>query len=198
MKIFVFKDGVISLDKDEIALIKEFNLILRRDKSPKKEQAFKELNYIYQVADKHSYCNKKGLSKKEAHLVAVDLCNLEIDYKPDDLVIAGVRRYEQLRPSQLEDITREIRGAFNTSHRVIKALRLAIETYISKEDIKGEDLQNATVALERLLSLADSIPKKIKALKEMDELVEEEDKNYELQRGGDAIEDSMEPETAIG
>lgn len=198
MKLFKFENGDIALDHDEVALIKEFKAILRRDKDPKKCTAFAEFNYIYQMCDKQSVINQRGLNDKEAHLVAIDVTGLNIAYKPDDLVLAAMRRYEQFRPSPLEQIAKEIRGAFNTSHKVVKALRYKVESYIDKAEISGEDLQNATAALDRLLALADSIPKKMGSLKEIEDIVIKEDKGFDLQRGGEEILDSMDPDNALG
>jgi hypothetical protein len=198
MKLFKFENGVLVLDKSEIALIKEFNAILRRDSNPKKTKAFAEFNYIYQLCDKFSVINQRGLNGKEAELLAKDLSGLDLTYTPDDLVLAAIERYKQLRPSQLESIAKEIRGAFNTSHKVIKAIRQSIEKYLVAEEIKPEDLNNATSALEKLLILSDTIPKRMGALKTIEELIDKEDKDGEVLRGGDEILDSMDPEKAIG
>jgi len=85
MKIFVKEEGILVLARDEIALIKEFNNILRpikpcdEDKTGvKKIRNFQEFLYIYHRCDYNSYPNQNGLNVKDADKWSKDEMRAEL------------------------------------------------------------------------------------------------------------------------
>lgn len=204
MRIFTKVDGNLVLDREEIALIKEFNNLLRRcnpcneDKDgTKKIMNFKEFNYIYHICDYHSYPNQNGLTDKEAHVWSADVVGLPKEWKPDDTVKFAINRYKQIHKSPARELAHEIITTLHLSTKLTKKLRETIEAVIEQEDVKGEELNQLVNNLRAIITLSADLPKQIKGLQETKELIDKEEDKKEIKRGGEEVSDSMNPDNDV-
>lgn len=197
MGLFVLRGNAVELDHDEIALVPEFKAILDSDKSTGTSIAFKEFAYIYAIADPKSKANTKGYDDNDAHEYAITLANLPLDYKPDKIVIAAIERYKKDSDTVANELRKEILLTMNTSVKIVSRLRKIIEKKLDKVDITDQEVITLTDALSKVISINDSLPKQIKALKESERLIAEEQDTEIKGRGGIEISDSMIPEKSM-
>jgi hypothetical protein len=119
IKIFTFdKSGNLSINRVEVALHDCFNKILRRDRGTggdsqgkKKQQAFKELTYIYQIADVLSIPNRHGYSDKEREVYAKEIAGLESTWKPDNTMLEAIDVYRDEQKDISHDVILELLSA---------------------------------------------------------------------------------------
>ena len=205
MKIFSIQDGNIVLEREEVALVKEFNNLLRRvipcEGDPKgnlKLRAFQEFNYIYQVLDYNSFPNKRGLTEEDAHLWAINNAGLPNDWIADPIVLKAMEKYEELIQSPSRDLCRELLITLNNSYRIVRKIRDMIDLKLKSNEITNEDLDILISYQNKLLAIADKLPNTITTLKEVEKLIEyEEDNSKQIARGGDEVLDSMNPDTSL-
>ncbi len=197
MGLFILRGNVVELDHDEIALIPEFKAILDRDKSTGTSIAFKEFTYIYAIADPKSKANTKGYDDKDAKEYAITLSKLPLDYKPDGIVLSAIEKYKDDSDTVANELRREILLTMNTSCKIVSRLRKIIEKKLDKTDITDQEVITLTDALSKVVSINDSLPKQIRALKESEKLILEEQDTDVKGRGGIEISDSMIPEKSM-
>ena len=152
IKIFTFdKSGNISINRVEVALHDCFNKILRRDRGTggdsqgkKKQQAFKELTYIYQIADVLSLPNRHGYSDKEKEVYAKEMAGLTIDWKPDSNILEAIDVYRDEQKDISYDVILELLRTFRLTKKVLSKVRQNIEKKLLT------DAMNNDVAIELL------------------------------------------------
>jgi len=90
---FNFSNGSLVLDPD-IIVVNEFATIYDRDKSPNKEQAYKEFQYIYFTTDfKSPYADYKEDEKIKTIIANIFNSN----WKPDKAIEDAIIKYKELR-----------------------------------------------------------------------------------------------------
>jgi hypothetical protein len=202
MKIFVNDGGVLKLDREEIALIKEFNNLLRRNKpcnedkdGNKKIMNFKEFNYVYCISDYSAYPKQKGLNDKESHAWAISNASLPNDWKPDELVKAAILKYQEVNMSAARELATETQASLHLATKLIKRLRENIEKELDNPD--ASILTQLVTNLEKIMDIAKALPSQIQSLQKVKELIDKEEVNVEQLRGGGEVYDSMNPENDI-
>jgi hypothetical protein len=205
MKLFTFKDGVLTLYKDEIALYPELNSILVRDKGSvgdsdgrKKLQAWKEFMYLYMICDYYSYPNQKGLTEREAHMYGIKEAELPKDWIPDKVILDAMDFYVEANESVARELNKELVASFKNSSRVVKKLRNETEALLAKPSLTAVEVGQLTDMQNTLLDIAVKLPKNLKALQESADLIKKEEQEGEIGRGGDMVLDSQDPDKAIG
>ena len=200
----MLRDGKISLYRPEIALIKEFNTILRRDRGShndstgrKKFFAFKEFHYIYMVADYDSYPNIHGLNEKSTDAYARKEAELPDDWRPDKKVKVAIARYRSLQDNVAKKATKELYMLFRSSLSRVKNLRLSLDKLMDREDLSLEEIERLHELLDKTFKMAANIPVQIEALRlAIENINKMEHKGQEI-RGGGIIPDSANPETTL-
>lgn len=205
MNLFVYKSGQLSLYKDEILLHPELAEILVRDKGSvgdsdgrKKLQAWKEFTYLYMICDYASYPNQKGYSEIEAHKYAIDVANLPDTWIPDKIVLAAMDFYVEANMSIAKEVAKELLASFKNSAKVVKKLRDTTNTLLEKTSLSSVESGQLADIQQTIMAISTALPKHLKALRESEELIKKEDKEGVIGRGGEAISDSQDPDTAIG
>ncbi len=205
MKIFAIQDGVLVLDREEIALIKEFNNVLRRvipcEDDPTgrlKVRAFQEFNYIYSICDYNSYPNKNGLSEEEAHYWAVDNAGLPPDWKPDQVVFEAMQAYSRLVDTPSRELSRELLISIRNTYKIVRKVREKVDEKLEHDELDNSDIDELISYQNKLMAIADKVPSMVNSLKNVIEMIDkEEDINKEYVRGGNEIDESMNPDTSI-
>lgn len=186
MNIFTIRNGKLELDSDEILLIKEFARIYENDKTEKKLDAFKKFKYIYQICDYKSLPNQEGFNDKEAHSFAVEVADLDINYKPEADVKAAIKIYKRIRYNVLRESVLELKRSFKTIIQVIASARKRLEDNLDSEDANNETVTASIDIIAKLLSLSNSLNSQIKTLSEtLRQIHKEEEKAKESEIRGD-------------
>lgn len=207
MKLFILKNYNLEIDKDEVLLHKPFAKIFRRDRNPNKTTAFKELKYIYCIADHKSKANQDGFNETETLKYALEVSELPNNYVPDELVLEAIQLYKKLNSTVVRETNLELLKTFNNFSKAIEILREDIEFKINElktnsgltVDQKNSLRKALLEQLTEVMTLSGKIPKAIDDLHySIKKVKEEEDKlDGNLMRGGQAIVDSMDPENDI-
>jgi len=209
MGLFKVEGGLLVLDKEEIRAISCFRTVLERDKGSegdhdgrKKYYAFKEFYYIYWVADLFSAGNKGGYSEKEIHKQAIKESRLDDNYKPDKLVKECISYYREEQLSSLptlaalSNLIKGIRLSEQISQKMINNIQVIIDTGEERRlkqlennepiDIAQESIeaQGLIGLLEQLTKIANTIPKTLNTLKDLQEQVTKEQSGSQFVRGG--------------
>lgn len=205
MKLFVYKEGVLSLYKDEILLYPELSAILTRDKGSlgdsdgrKKLQAWKEFTYLYMICDYSSHPNQHGMNELEAHKYAIDIAGLPDKWIPDSVVLAAMDFYVNTMTSVAKEVAKELLASFKNSARVVKKLRDTTNALLDKSTLNSIESGQLADIQQTIMAISTSLPKHLKALKESEDLIKKEEKEGIVGRGGEVVADSQDPTTAIG
>ncbi len=122
---FILEEGRIVNINPKVLLIPEFGRLWNRDRTKNKANALKEFAFIYFMADFQSEYNAYGLDKDEQ--VADDIFG-DPKYRPDDMVMDALGKYEKLQDTH--------------SMRMLKAIRKQADRLIRHNEIeamKGDD-----------------------------------------------------------
>ena len=192
MKLFKLVNNNIVLNIDEIILVKEFNALLKRDKSHNKSRAFEEFKYIYFVYDYSSPYVQKGYG--EVILKAKALDNCEITIEEDDLVKSAIDVYKDLQDSLELRIYLNLIKSFDITDKIIDKIREDITLKLS-EDSSVDNINSLVSSLKTLLTLANDIPDKLESLKKCENLIKKQQESQGLARNNTVITDSMIPKS---
>lgn len=203
VKLFELKQGSISLAKDEVLLIPEFQFIYKRDKgSPgdsegrKKLRAFKEFSYIYYIADIDSPCNAQGMKGREAHEFAVRNSGLETKYKPDDHIKGAIKKYKELTVDINRELITTLLGIFRNTLLRVKKIDESLNEFLDGP-VSVSDTEQVVKLQKELFQISTELPGQIERLNTALEQVKLMETKGELMKGGDEIPESAMPDTSI-
>lgn len=206
MKFFKFENGEIVLDKAEIALYSNFKKILSRDRGGRvpgdpdgrlKMYAFREFAYIYFKCDFEAYPSQHGLNEQEAHHYAVQQARLEKNYDPDEVVKAAMRQYENEHLSPGKKSIKSLIRLFVSNDRIVSKIENNITATLDLPTLTRDQITELLTYQKQLIEIATSVPAQVKKLREAMTLLEEEDKEVKIARGGSEVALSMDPENDI-
>lgn len=114
------------LDKDEVRLHPPLYEIFKRDRGSKgdsdgrlKLQAFKELAFIYYLADIEADCSKFGYTGKEANEKGRVFARLDSDFKPDKLINEAIQYYKDYQKDDpINLILQELKIGLRNNYRI--------------------------------------------------------------------------------
>lgn len=206
MKFFKFIDGLVELDKDEIALYPNVKKIITRDHGGKitgdpdgrhKFFAFRELTYVYFMRDFSAYPTQHGLNEKEAHMYAIKNAQLPKDYQPDEVVLALMAQYEKEHLSPAKKSIKTLIRLFTLNDKVVEKIEKNLNDTLSLPTLNREQIKEILEYQEKLIEIATSVPKHAKDLREAINLLEEEEKTVQIIRGGAIKAESMDANNPI-
>lgn len=176
-KILIVRDRDIKFNKDELRTIREFRLLIERDKSARdketgedKQQAKKELTYI------HFYCDYTSpfveLGDDNRHVQSVKSAGLPDNWKPDKLVKEAMTVYEDIQYTPAIRSIREVREALATSYEVAKILNKQNKNILKSmqaklDDFKSDNIKAAELAADNQL-LIKNMDDTMKLLKQVE------------------------------
>jgi len=204
---FELTDKGLIIKDESIMLVECFNEVYKRDQSPNKEQAFKELHYVWQMSDIRSNSLKKGLKGRELVRDAIKAVKLPADYKADHWVAECVKYYREDRSNIVVTSYMNLLTAFGTANQTIEFLDDVLRTKIatireSAEDdetsmIDSDTIRLLTSSIRELLTLGTELPKKIQELKAIKDRALSDNKSGGIGRGGVIVSDSMNPTNSV-
>jgi len=204
---FELTDKGLIIRDDTIMLVPCFNEVYKRDISSIKEQAFKELHYIFQMSDIRSSSLKKGLKGKELIKDAIKSVKLPADYKADNTVANCIKYYRDDRSNIVVTSYMNLLTAFGTANQTIEFLDDVLRAKISsikdsaKDDetsmLDSDTIKLITSSIRELLTLGTEVPKKIQELKGIKERALSDNKSGGVGRGDVLITDSMNPANSV-
>ena len=150
MNLFFLEDNKVKITPETL-LIGAFKSIWDRDKSKSKEEALKELGFVYYMADYKSIYLSYPESKREEQVI-LDIVK-DSKWKPDEIIKTAIVKYEEL---QQTPSLRMLKGA--------RKAQEAITNYyeeISQDPTKvnSKSVQAIAMSLEKMGKIAESIDK---------------------------------------
>lgn len=192
MEFFKFTDGVVELDRKEIALYPNCQEILKRDKTYNKAQAYKEFTYVYFVCDFRAYPTTNGLSAASAHHYAVVHSGLPTQYEPDPTVRQLMEQYKKEHLSIGKKSTATLLRIFGFNDIILEKLEGNINLMLQNAALTKDQISELIAYQKQLLEIATNVPVQVKKLKEAMTLLESEDKEIVIGRGGKEVSLGMQ------
>lgn len=196
MNLFTLNNNVLSLNNIEILLVKEFEVLLSRDKNIDKSTAWSEFKFIYYVGDPLSYPNQNGFNEKNTISFACKECGFKEDYVPDEVVKAALNKYIKLRTSIITNVCQELLISFKSSADVLKKIRFRVEDLLVKPILTLDEIREVIALQKEIMVMASSIPENINRITNIQKEIENSGK--ELLRGKYEKSNSMDANTSLG
>jgi len=171
------------LDKDVLALYS-------RDNTPDKRRYLGDCGVIYYLGDPKSPVRQQGLSDSECLKEAIDNFNLDVNYKPDELVVKLIRRYYQQNITKagvtIENLQRALHISDLACNKILDLLNAKM-----RGDIAEGDIPTVLASIDSLTKRIEDMPKLSKALTQAYENLRDEEET-QTARGGTVILSSMD------
>lgn len=166
MHIFEIKNNQVVIQPEAFP-IPEFNYLWNRDKSKGKEQAYKELCYVYYFTDFKSPYNSYPETERE-QVIIKDFIR-DDNWSPDSAILDAVLKYQKFQDSP--------------SMRMLKAARSAQEKLTNYMQTGSAD----DLDVKELMMVLSNIGKSIESVDKVEEKVKKEISSSEKIRGGGNI-----------
>ena len=206
MQFFKFIDGVVELARPEIALYPTVNEILKRDKGGKivgdpdgrkKAYAFKELTYVYFMCDFYAYPMQHALSDEDAHHYAVKHTGLPDHYAPDAVVSSLMEQYREEHLTIGKKTIKNLLDTFSLNSIAITSINTNLKLLLKNAALTKDQISEVIKYQQDLMKIATEVPQQVKKLREAFSLVQEEEKEILIRRGGEEVPQSMLPGNSI-
>lgn len=171
------------LDKDVLALYS-------RDNTPDKRRYLGDCGVIYYLGDPKSPVRQQGLSDSECLKEAIDNFNLDLNYKPDELVVKLIRRYYQQNITKAGVTIENLQRALHLSDLACNKILDLLNTKM-RGDVAEGDIPTILTSIDSLTKRIEDMPKLSKALTQAYENLRDEEET-QTARGGTVILSSMD------
>ena len=176
----LFKEENFKVKIDPAAkLIKEFKILIDRDKDRQKSTALKELAYIYYYIDYKSPYDKYDNEVKHTHLVNT----LHLGkWKRDSAIDDAIAIYAELQETSSILALNVTKKALKTSINAINKVEEVIKDIIEQNEI---DAKSLIEIVEKLLKLSETLPKAIDTIEIIEaKTKKEQTENVRIKGGG--------------
>lgn len=178
MELFTIEENQVVISP-ELRIIPQFKKIIARDKDRNKRQAFIELAYIYFMYDyKSPYMN---ISDIDRHDQIIRHLKFKEGWEPDSDIKEAVAQYLEFQETPSIKALKSTKNALLNASKVIDVMNRTVEDALSEED---KDMVTAIDTVDKLLSLADKLPKTINTIVTLEEKVQKEQHENSKVRGG--------------
>lgn len=167
-QLFNLKDGLVVLNPDVLA-VPPFKELYSRDKSKNKESSYKELSFVYFMADFNSPYATYPEDKRE-QLIKDDFIK-DKKWKPDTLVLDSIKKYVQLSETPTMRLVRSVRSLIDR-----------MSDYLATAEVDEESIKT-------LQDSVDKIAKTVAGYGKLEEAVKKEMTSGTKIRGGKDIGD---------
>ena len=171
------------LDKDVLALYS-------RDNTPDKRRYLGDCGVIYYLGDPKSPVRQQGLSDSECLKEAIDNFNLDVNYKPDELVVKLIHKYYQQNITKAGVTIENLQRALHISDLACNKILDLLNTKM-RGDIAEGDITTVLASIDSLTKRIEDMPKLSKALTQAYENLRDEEET-QTARGGTVILSSMD------
>ena len=195
-KIFKIVDNEVTIVSIDAALRGSINEVWKRKNASisdptgkKKEYNFRELIYIYLIADYESYPNSKGYSDTDAHKYALEVTGLPNTWIPDTIVKRAIEEYKDLQADVLKEEINEILKTFRNNTVIVKKISSAITKELNKSTLTKDEIKELIGLQGLLIQMSSDIPKQQAILSTTLEAIRNRGKadEYEFLRGSDEV-----------
>lgn len=200
--------GDIEIQRDIIATYEVFNNLLRRDRGSdgdaqgrRKKRFLQELGYVYCCGDSRSYPKKNGFNEDETDAYAREVTGLPDRWYPDELVNEAIEICKRETTSKRKRIAVSIASVLHKWEKIVNVCDKKIDVFLENEDkLEVGQIEDLVKLLDKVMSIAKTAPDKFKEMEDIIKGIEEEESHEgeRIGRGGQIVEDSMDPEKSIG
>lgn len=128
MKIFDLKDNNLIIEP-QVLTVPEFHALWKRDKNKNKDNAFKDLGYVYHLCDFNSpYAGYPAYIKEET--IKIDLYK-DKNYKIDSHIKLAVDKYKELHSTSKQRFVEAVKGKLDEITKFIT------ETPVDEDTLKA-------------------------------------------------------------
>ena len=176
MELFTIEENQVII-RPELRMIPQFKKIITRDKDRYKRQALLELAYIYYMYDyKSPYMN---ISDIDRHSQIIKHLKLGENWDLDSDLKEAVNQYLEFQETPSIKALKSTRNALLNASKVIDVMN-----HTTEQALEDEDMVTAIETTEKLLTLADKLPKTINTIVTLEEKVQKEQHENSKVRGG--------------
>lgn len=166
--------------KPELRLIPQFKKIITRDKDRYKRQSLLEFAFIYYMYDyKSPYMNISDVDRQSQIIRHLKLGDT---WLPDQDIKDAVTQYLEFQETPSIKALKSTRNALLNASKVIDVMNETVASSLADED--NRDMLTAIETTEKLLTLADKLPKTINTIVMLEEKVQKEQHENSKVRGG--------------
>lgn len=201
MKLVILNEEMMPVFNPEARLIKEFNLLLTRDRGSvgdhdgrKKRHATKELCFIHFIASRNSEYVLGYPSDKREGLIKKAL-DLPDTWKPDEAVNAAIKVYKDLNYTPSLEALEEIKETLFSTTAIIKIIRRRLEEKISNIEaaLNGAEANAALDSImsdyDKITNISNKIPAQIETIQKLEDKVKKESQTELKGRGKVEVND---------
>jgi len=195
ISLFKLSDGNLVVNTIELLGIDSFRSIIKDNKGAK-EHTFKELMYVWLIADNNSPINKLGKSGKEANNMAIEKAGLSADWKPSNSIKQAIVDYKDFNSNIATDVVSELLKVFGYYTKVVGKVRKSIENLLESEALNKTQAIELVELMNTVITISKNIPNEVRNLNEaLTEFQKNESKaEYDIMRGSDEeVPDSADP-----
>ena len=146
MRVFDIVNNKVVLNPD-VLNIPVFKIIYDRDKSKEKNQAFRDLSYIYHMADNNSIYADFPQNKRE-EMIKIDF-KIEEDYSKDVEIQSAIVKYREYAESPKQRLLRAAKNKIGEFGEFMDTTSLTVDTVDSIQKI-FKDLSNTIANFDKL------------------------------------------------
>jgi hypothetical protein len=157
MKLFIFENQKLTVNKEEVLLVKEFNELWDTNRNKidgdnrgyEKKRAHREFAFIYLMYDWES--PYKNFSERERRITAIEDSMLTDKQLQDEKFLAACKKYQEMQDTHMVKLLK-------SAYRAIDEIRLFYETIdLQERDGDGKPIFNAKQLLDSLSGLGKTI-----------------------------------------
>ena len=176
MELFSIEENQVIISP-ELRIVPQFKKIITRDKDRYKRLALLELAYIYFMYDyKSPYMN---ISEVDRHAQIVKHLKLPEGWSIDNDLKEAVNQYLEFQETPSIKALKSTRNALLNASKVIDVMN-----HTTEQALLDNDMVVAIDTTEKLLTLADKLPKTINTIVTLEEKVQKEQHENSKVRGG--------------
>ncbi len=165
--------------RPELKLIPSFKKLITRDKDRYKHKSIAEFAFIYFMYDyKSPYMS---LSTKDRREQIIKHLKFDTKWEPDEEVAEAIKQYLEFQLTPSIKALNSTKEALLNASRVIDVMNETVDISLH-EDTK--DMTTAIETIEKLLTLAEKLPKTINTIVTLEKKVQEEQHETSKVRGG--------------
>jgi 5-bromo-4-chloroindolyl phosphate hydrolysis protein len=194
---------MVDLNRPWISTIKEFRVLLQRDKGTKgdkagkkKTQAEKEFTFIYHLVDYRSQFSQYSEKDRLQESLRNAGLDLKFDYTKDEELLQAVEIYRVFKETADLLLLQELRQGLHASSRVVRKIRQNLEELLDQADLltpeqvkelggKNDLIITISERMDRIMQITQDLPKTLKAITQLEESIKKDLSDIPQLRGKD-------------
>lgn len=188
--IFILKGNKILITPD-ILMYQPFRDVYNLDGATNKEEATRYFTYIWHHANPKAVPVIRGYSPADTHIYACKQSDLTDTFKPHDKIKVAIKFYKTNFISPVKEKALALLNSISKNTKIANVVDDLIEKKLQEDNITHESIA-ALISLQKdIVNIIAQFPTQVKTLKEIEKMIDEEEKGIRMKRGGDEIKHSM-------